>query len=398
MENKKNNLYRAVMLIIITAMITFMGTSIGMYNYFINSDNGKIETLVKYVETSDSSKTVTEKLEVVGKLLEKYYIGELDNEAMIEGAIKGYVQGLGDEYTEYLMKSEYEDLMINVIGEDVGIGIYMTQDINGNVIVIMPMEGSPALEADLRAGDIITKINGEECTGMEIELVSTKIKGEAGTTVELEILRENEVLTKTIERRKVEIQDSSSEILDGNIGYIELITFDEECTKNVEKYLSEFESKGVKSVIIDLRDNTGGMVEEAINFAELFIPRGNVIMRSYDKENNEIIVESNNTKTLEMEVVVLVNEYSASATEIVAATLKDNKRATIVGTKTYGKGVMQEIVPLFDGALKVTIQEFKTPNGEKINLQGIEPDEIIEDNPETEVDEQLQKAIELLKK
>jgi len=262
----------------------------------------------------------------------------------------------------------------------------------------MPMEGSPALEADLRAGDIITKINGEECTGMEIELVSTKIKGEAGTTVELEILRENEVLTKTIERRKVEIQDSSSEILDGNIGYIELITFDEECTKNVEKYLSEFESKGVKSVIIDLRDNTGGMVEEAINFAELFIPRGNVIMRSYDKENNEIIVESNNTKTLEMEVVVLVNEYSASANEIVAATLKDNKRATIVGTKTYGKGVMQEIVPLFDGALKVTIQEFKTPNGEKINLQGIEPDEIIEDNPETEVDEQLQKAIELLKK
>lgn len=397
MENKKNNLYRAIMLVIITAIITFMATSVGMYNYFIKSDNGKIETLVKYVETSDEAEAVTEKIEIVKNLLEKYYIGELDNKDMLENAIKGYVAGLGDEYTEYLTKSEYEELLINVTGDFVGIGIYMTQDLDGNIVVIMPMEGSPALEADLRTADIITKVNGEECTGMELDVVSSKIKGAEGTTVELEILREGETLVKTVTRRTVEIQDSSAEILDGNIGYIELATFDEGCTQKIEKYLLDFQSKGVKSVIFDFRNNTGGVVTEAISFSELFVPRGSVIMRSYDKENNEELVTSNNTKTLDMKVIVLVNEYSASATEIVTAALKDNKVATIVGTRTYGKGVMQEIVPLFDGALKVTVQEFKTPNGDKIHLEGIEPDEVVEDNLETEEDEQLQKAIELVK-
>lgn len=382
-SSKKEKIYKVIMLILVTATVTFMITSIGMYNYF--------------VRLSDDTETIAKKLEIVKNELEKYYIGDMDTESMTETAIKGYVAGLKDDYSEYLTKEEYEELLISITGDYVGIGIYMSQDVEGNIIVVSPIVGSPAEKAGLQAGDIITAINGESCSEMDLDTASSKIKGQEGTTVELEILRENEKLNKTVERRTVEIQDSRSEILEGNIGYIQLTTFDEGCADKVEQYLLEFQNEGINSVIIDLRDNTGGIVTEAIDFAELFIKRGDIIMRSYNKADNVTLTKSNNTKPVDMEIVILVNEYSASATEIVTAALKDNEVATIVGTTTYGKGVMQEVMPLFDGALKVTIEEFKTPNGNKINEIGIMPDEIVEDNVETEEDEQLQKAIEILK-
>lgn len=382
-SSKKEKIYKVIMLILVTATVTFMITSIGMYNYF--------------VRLSDDTETIAKKLEIVKNELEKYYIGDMDTESMTETAIKGYVAGLKDDYSEYLTKEEYEELLISITGDYVGIGIYMSQDVEGNIIVVSPIVGSPAEEAGLQAGDIITAINGESCSEMDLDTASSKIKGQEGTTVELEILRENEKLNKTVERRTVEIQDSRSEILEGNIGYIQLTTFDEGCADNVEQYLLDFQNQGINSVIIDLRDNTGGVVTEAIDFAELFVKRGDIIMRSYNKADNVTLTKSNNTKPVDMEIVILVNEYSASATEIVTAALKDNEVATIVGTTTYGKGVMQEVMPLFDGALKVTIEEFRTPNGNEINNIGIMPDELVEDNIETEEDEQLQRAIEILK-
>ena len=382
-SSKKEKIYKVIMLILVTATVTFMITSIGMYNYF--------------VRLSDDTETIAKKLETVKKELEKYYIGDIDTQSMTETAIKGYVAGLKDDYSEYLTKEEYEELLISITGDYVGIGIYMSQDVEGNIIVVSPIVGSPAEEAGLQAGDIITAINGESCSEMDLDTASSKIKGQEGTTVKLEILRENETLNKTVERRTVEIQDSKTEILEGNIGYIQLITFDEGCADNVEQYLLDFQNQGINSVIIDLRDNTGGVVTEAIDFAELFVKRGDIIMCSYNKADNVTLTKSNNTKPVDMEIVILVNEYSASATEIVTAALKDNEVATIVGTTTYGKGVMQEVMPLFDGALKVTIEEFKTPNGNEINNIGIMPDELVEDNIETEEDEQLQRAIEILK-
>lgn len=397
MESKREKIYKVIMLILITGIITFMITSIAMYNYFIKTDNGKIESLIEYVEISDSTENLTERLEIVKAYLEKYYIGEIDFKNMAEIAIKGYVAGLEDEYTEYLTKNEFEELMVSVTGDYVGIGIYMYQDSNGNIVVLTPIEGSPAEEAGLQTEDIIVSINGESTIDMDINIASSKIKGEEGTTVELEILRGEETFLKKIERRKVIIADSQSEVLEGNIGYIQLITFDENCTKNISKYITEFRSQGIKSVIIDLRDNTGGIVTEAISMSELFIPKDEIIMLSYNKESKETTVKSNNKNPIEMEIVLLVNEYSASATEIVAAALQDNEVATIVGTKTYGKGVMQEIIPVFEGALKVTVEEFKTPKGNKIHQEGITPDIIIQDDITTVEDEQLQKAIEILK-
>ncbi len=398
-NNKANKVYKVVMLILITAIVTFMITSIGMYNYFVKTNQGRIAVVESIEKNGDDYSMLNAKLQIVKDYLNDNYIGELNLDQMIEGAIKGYVEGVGDDYTEYLSKDEYEELIVNVTGDFVGIGVYIYKDQDGNLIVLAPMENSPSEEAGIEAGDRILAIDGENCNEMDINVASSKIKGEAGSTVELEIQRGTETLKKTVTRRTVEISDSASKILDGNIGYIVLSTFDTDCSKKIKKYMEEFQSKGINSVILDLRNNTGGVVEEAVKISELFIDKGNTVLRSYNKTEKETIIKSSSGKYKDINLVVLVNDYSASASEIVTAALKDNKAATIVGIRTYGKGVMQEIQPLFDGAIKITIEEFKTPNGDKINKVGIKPDvEIeIEIDKDSNEDLQLQKAIEILK-
>ena len=398
-ENNKSKVYKIIMLIIMTALVTFMITSIGMYNFYTKTPKGKQEIIQK-IEIPNSLEALDVKIQGINEYLDDYYIGEIDKEKMIESAVKGYVEGLQDAYTEYLTKDEYDELIVSVKGDYVGIGIYMTMDSNNNIVVLMPIEGSPAEKEGLEIGDTILSINGESCSEMDLNIASTKIKGEENTTVDLEIQRGTDILNKTIERKTVEIADSRAEVLENNIGYIELTVFDEGCAENIERYLRDFQNKGIKSVILDLRNNTGGIVSEAIELSELFVGKGNVIMRSYDKKNQETVITSSKEKMGDFELVILVNEYSASATEIVSAALQDNKAATIVGTTTFGKGVMQEILPIFNktAALKITIEEFKTPNGNKINKVGITPDVEVELDSTSNADTQLQKAIELLSK
>lgn len=395
--DKKNNIYKIIMIIVVTALVTFLLSSVIFYNYYMKTDGGNITALSKYINISNSTTTLEQKIEILKKYLEKEYIGELDEEKMVESALKGYVEGIGDKYTEYLTPDELEDLMTSVNGNYVGIGIYMTQDKEGNIVVLLPIEGSPAAEKGLKTGDIINKINGEECKGLELTEVSNKVKGEEGTTVNLEILRENEIINVDVERRTVELKYIDSKVLEGNIGYIELLAFDEGATIKFKEELTKLKEQNVKSLIIDLRDNGGGLVTEAISLSEIFAPMGNVVLKSYDKDGKETVTKSTNVNTEKMEVVVLVNENSASATEIFAAAMQDNNLATIVGTKTFGKGVMQEVQPLkIGGALKITIEEFKTPNGNTIHKVGITPDIEVENNEKE--DTQLQKAIEYLNK
>ena len=393
---KKNSIYKSIMIVIVTVIITYLITAISLYNYFVKTKDGLVKTLITTETTA-----VDTKIQLVREYLNKLYLGDIsDEEKLIESAVKGYVAGLGDEYTEYLTKEEYEELMIDVNGDYVGIGIYMTQDRYGNIIVLLPIEGSPAEEGGIKTGDIITKINGEDCTEMELSAVANKVKGEEGTTVDIEIQREGETINKTIQRRTVEINHIEAEIMEQNIGYMEILSFDDECSKNFETKLEELKSKDIKSLIIDLRDNGGGIVDEAINIAELFVPKDKVIMKEISKNNKEkqVTAKKNINTNTDINVIVLTNENTASASEILVGALKDNNIAKIVGSKTYGKGVMQEIVPVSSGgALKVTIQEFYTPNGDKINKTGIVPDVEVKDNLETEKDEQLQKAIEMCK-
>ena len=392
---KKNNIYRTVMIIIVTAIITFIITSVLLYNYYLKTENGLTKTLVT-TEVND----LDTRVQLIKSYLDKFYLGEINQDDMIESAIKGYVAGLGDEYTEYLTKDEYEELMVDVNGNYVGIGIYMTQDRYGNIVVLLPIKGSPAAEAGLKTGDIITKVNGEDIVDMDLNLVANKVKGEEGTTVDLEIQREEEIITKTIERRTIEINHIDSKVLDNDIGYIQILAFDDGCSEEFEKSLNELIEKGVKSLIIDVRDNGGGIVTEATDIAELFVSKDNNIMIEVDKEGKEEVTKSKENAKVnsEIKVIILANENSASASEILIGALKDNNIAKVVGIKTFGKGVMQEVVPVSSGgALKLTIKEFKTPNGNIINKEGISPDIEVKDIEDNNTDEQLQKAIDELK-
>ena len=399
--DKKNNIYKIIMVIIVTMLVTFLITSVVFYNYYMKTDNGNIEALTKYISVSDSTTVLEKKIEILKKYLEKDYIGELDEEKMLEAALKGYVAGLGDKYTEYLTNDELEDLMVSVNGNYVGIGIYMTKNDDGDILVLLPIEGSPAEEANLQTGDIIKKVDGKECNGLELTDVSNMVKGEEGTKVNLEILRDNKTFSIDVERRKVEIKYIESKVLDGNIGYIEMLGFEENCTAKFKEELEKLKKQNINSLIIDLRENGGGLVTEAISMSELFVPMGNVILKTYDKNNIETVTKSTNPSTEKMKIVVLVNENSASATEIFAAAIQDNEAGTIIGTTTYGKGIMQEVEPLaIGGALKVTIEEFRTPKGNKIHEVGITPDIEVENEKlttEEAQDKQLQTAINFLK-
>ena len=389
------------MLIIITVLITALVTTIVIYNFVIKSGKIAIKS-----EDNSSLSGLEATLASFRSVLEEKYMGEIDDEALIEGAIKGYVSALGDPYTTYYTKEEMDELMEETTGNYVGIGIYMTLDLENNAIyVVKPMEGSPAEEAGIQAGDLITKVDGKEYSGEELDQASNAIKGEEGTTVKLEILRDGETQELEVERRKIVVSHIVEKKFD-NVGYLLIEDFDGGCAKEFEEKYKELESQGIDRLIIDLRNNGGGVVDEAVSIADMLLDKDDTILITKDKKGNEEITKSEHNPTITMPVVVLTNGYSASASEILVGALQDNERATIVGTKTYGKGVIQEVDRLNDGSgLKITIEEYYTPNKNEINKVGIEPDEEIDLSDEVkeqgtytdEEDNQLQKAIEIIK-
>lgn len=398
---KKNRIYNIIMLVVVCVAITAVITSFCTYKYL--SENGG----VMYAEKNSSLEGLEETLQNFRAAFEKEYIGEIDDEAMVESAIKGYVSGLGDEYTTYYTKEEMEDLMEETEGNYVGIGIYISAYKESNeIVIIKPMEGSPAEEAGLLPGDIITKVDGVEYNGDTIDEMTNKIKGPEGTKVKVEIKRNGQTQEIEVERRKILISHIDSKIIEDNIGYISISDFEGGCAQEFEENYKNLEEQGIESLIIDIRNNGGGLVDEAIAILELITDKGSTLLITTDKNEAEEVTKSEKDPIINMPIVLLVNEYSASASEIMAGALKDNNKATLVGTTTYGKGVIQKVYPLTDGSgLKMTTNEYFTPNHNKINKIGIDPDEEI-DLPEEvkyktditeEEDTQLQKAIEILK-
>ena len=382
--------------------ITSLVTTIVIYNFVIKS--GKIA-----IKSDDNSSLggLEATLASFRSVLEEKYMGEIDDETLIEGAIKGYVSALGDPYTTYYTKEEMDELMEETTGNYVGIGIYMTLDLENNAIyVVKPMEGSPAEEAGIKAGDLITKVDGIEYSGEELDQASNAIKGKEGTKVKLEILSNGQTREIEVERRKIIVSHIVEKKFD-NIGYLLIEDFDGGCADEFEEKYKELEKQGIDRLIIDLRNNGGGVVNEAVDIADMLLEKDKTILITKDKKGNEEVKKCDNEASITMPVVVLTNGYSASASEILVGALKDNERATIVGTKTYGKGVIQEVDRLNDGSgLKITIEEYYTPNRDKINKVGIKPDEEIELSSEIiekgtytdEEDNQLQKAIEIIKR
>ena len=233
---------------------------------------------------------------------------------------------------------------------------------------------------------------------MSSDLVSSKIKGEEGTKVKITVLRETEYLDFEVERKSIKVYHVETEMLENDIGYISLLTFDEGCAEELKTKYEEIKAQGAKKIILDLRNNTGGIVDEALAIADYILPKDTKVLITVDSEGNKETSITKEDQLMNEEIVVLVNEYSASASEILVGALKDHGRAKVVGKNTYGKGVIQSVFMLTDGsALKLTVNEYFTPNETKINKVGIKPDFEIEQNVETKEDKQLNKAIELLK-
>ena len=403
---KKQRIYKTIMLVVLTAFLTFILTTIYITNKNnSNNDNQSISSILGIESSNDNQ--LTKSIKYIKTILDKYYLNDIDEDKAIEGALEGYVSSLGDPYTEYIPKDEMEDYKNNLMGNYVGVGIYMAQNSKDNTIVVLtPIKFSPAEEAGIQPGDIIKKINGVEYTGEDMTAAANSIKGEEGSTVILEIQRGQEIKTFELTRKKITTNPVISEKLENNIGYLEVTSFDEDTAENFKAKYEELKAQGITSLIIDLRNNGGGLVEQALKIADYIVPKGKDLLVTVDKDKNEKIEKSEEDVLIDMPIVVLVNKNSASSSEILAGALKDLNEATIVGTTTYGKGVIQQLLTLKSGAgLKVTVEEYYTPNRTKINGVGIEPNEKVElpetvSNPllvQRDEDTQLQKAIEILK-
>lgn len=403
MEEKFQKVYKYIMIIAITAFVTFLVTSICISNYYTE---GNIDNIFFLNSSESDSKTITA-LNSIRAIIDQYYLGEKDEQKLMEGAIKGYVAGLEDPYSEYITTEEMEEYTTQLIGNYVGIGIYMVENTEYNLIqVLTPIEGSPAAEAGILPGDFIKTIDGVEYTAGDMTVAANEIKGKEGTKVKLVIIRDNKELEFELTRRTVLTNPISEAILENNIGYLEVSSFDKGTAEQFKEKFEELQKQGIKSLIIDLRNNGGGIVTEALDIADYITEKGEKLLITIDKNSKQEISKSKQSPIVNMPVVILVNENTASASEILAGALKDLNKATIVGIKTYGKGVIQQILTLTDGSgLKLTIEEYFTPNKNKINGVGIEPDEKIElpenvENPlllERKDDTQLDKAIEILK-
>ena len=344
-----------------------------------------------------------EKLSVLKGLIDENYIGDVDEEALEEGIYKGYIQGLEDPYSVYYNEEETKDLYETTEGEYSGIGAVLSQDLESGVITLVQIyEGSPAAKAGLKDNDILTKVGDIEVTDMDLFEVVTYIKGEKGTDVDLTVLRgeDAEEITVTATRDTVEAQTVKYEMLEGQTGYLSVSEFDSVTYAQYEEALNELTAQGMTGLIVDLRNNPGGNLNTVCEMLDLVLPKGTIVYTE-DKDGKRETATSDDEHQINVPMVVLVNGNSASASEIYAGAIQDYGIGKIVGTQTYGKGVVQQIFDLGDGtSVKLTIAEYFTPNGRSIDGEGITPDveveyEADENNPEA--DNQLEKALEVMK-
>ena len=412
MEDKKlkrQNIYKVVMLVVLTATITFMLTTMVMYNKFSTSYGSLGDKGTTTGTTTTSYTDLVKTLETFKAMIKQKYIGEVDEEQMIEGAIKGFVEGLGDPYTEYLPKEEMAQFTEETSGQYVGIGVYLTNDKTTNTILVVGiMNGSPALDAGMQAGDIIEKVNDVTYTGETMDDAIKVLKGEEGTSAKVTVLRDGKKIDLTVTRKKITVEHVSSKMVEDNIAYLQVDSFDSGVAESFKNKITDLKNQGAKGIIIDLRSNGGGIVDEATGIADLFLKKGETILITKSKiANEQLTVSKNDAIITDIPVVILVNEGTASASEILAGALKDKyPNTTIVGMQTYGKGVIQTLYSLSDGSgLKITTEEYYTPNHNKINKEGITPDVKVdltknaEGKYETEFDKdaQVKKAIETIK-
>ncbi|KXZ40495.1 carboxyl-terminal processing protease [Alkalithermobacter thermoalcaliphilus JW-YL-7 = DSM 7308] len=339
-----------------------------------------------YEEYKKLSKLVTLK-----KFIQENYYTQVDEQKLIDSALKGLFEGLDDPYSQYLNEKEFKSLMEYTKGTYSGIGIIVTPGEDGFITIVSPIEDTPGFRAGLKAGDKILKVDDKEVTAKEIDKAISMMKGPEGTNVKLTILRDEKEMSLNIKREEIRLKTVRSEVLEENIGYIRITTFDEKTAQDFKQNLQSLQSQGIKGLIIDLRGNPGGLLDQCKEIADEILGKGTIVYTKDNKGKKEYL--KSDGRQIDIPLVVLIDEGSASASEILAGAIRDHKAGTLIGTTTFGKGLVQRVRPLNDGSgFKLTISQYFTPNGEYIHGKGIQPNIVVEDEQE-----QLKKAIEHLK-
>jgi len=395
MEN--NNQKRWIILVFVLLIVSNMLT-------FIFTNAGDLILGNKVIINADSKETANgiNKLLELKKQIGAEYYKNVDDETLMEGAIKGMFGSLNDPYSTYFTSKEFKTYMESATGVYEGVGIVVTEDANGFTTVITPQKGTPADEAGIKTGDKIIKVNGEDVSTLGSEEVVMRVKGPADTTVDLSIARGDEIIDLTLTRKAIEAKTVDSRMI-GNTGYIQISEFTNNTTTDFKTQLDALLAQNIKGLVIDLRGNPGGGVNEAVSIADRLLGKTTVVY-TVDKAGKRTDYNSDDTQSLQLPMVVLIDGGSASSAEILAGALQDTGAATLVGTKSYGKGIVQEVIGIKDGGgFKVTNSEYFTPNGNSINKKGLEPNVVIEandfmkNNVFTDAEDvQLQKSLETL--
>lgn len=367
---------------------------------------GKVDTTtgaaIDWNEVKDKSKELY-------NTIDDYYLDEIDNNKLKDGMYKGMVGSLGDQYTVYYNAEEYKQFTTSSSGTYCGIGVVVSQNVTtGAITVVKTFKKGSSEEEGILPGDLIYKVEGEKIEGLELSKVVAKIKGEEGTFVKVTVLRDGKEIEFNLERRKLEIDTVTHrmEEKDGKkIGYIAVSEFDEVTASQFKNALDELEKEGMKGLVIDLRDNPGGLLDVTCEMLDRMIKKG-ILVYTVDKNGKRIDDKATDNLSFDKPVAILVNGNSASASEVFSGAMKDYEAATLVGTKTFGKGIVQSIVPFGDGtAMKVTVSKYYTPSGVNIHGTGIEPDveesldeEALSDGKlERHEDNQLERALEVVR-
>lgn len=395
------------LLVMTIAMFILLGIVNGKVQ--LNSQSNNEQAGEEVSGKSTSAREVNQKVALLEAYIKKYYLEDVDENDFADGIYKGVVESLKDPYSTYYTAEEYKAMTEASSGTYYGIGASVSQKIDTGIITIVkPFESGPAYEAGILPGDIIYKVEGEEVTGEDITEVVTKMKGPAGTKVKMSVIREGETepLEFTLERRKIEVPTIEFEMLENKIGYIAIAEFDEVTAQQFRSALNKLEKQGMKGVVIDLRGNGGGRLDTVVDMLDRILPEG-MIVSMKDKNGNGEEYKSTNKEQLKVPLSVLINGNSASASEVFAGAVQDYGIGTLVGTTSYGKGIVQTVFPLADHtAIKLTVAKYYTPKGRDIHKKGIEPDVKAELDKELltklkithEEDNQLQTAIKEVEK
>ena len=355
------------------AAVFLLGLNIGNGKILISRGDSQNKDLPAHLDYSS--------LDQVYQQLKGNYDGQLDSQKLLDGAKSGLTTAAGDPYTTYFNAKAAQDFNDQLQGTFSGIGAELGKDPQGNLIIVAPIDGTPASKAGIRPQDVIAEIDGKSTVGMDIDTAVSKIRGKKGTEVKLKLIRDkNQEVNLTITRDDIKVPSVKSEILPGNIGYMRINQFSSDTADLAEKAAKNFKDQNVKGVILDLRGNPGGLVTAAIRVSSLWLPESKTILQ--EKEGTSVVetdLANGNDTLLGIPTVVLVDQGSASASEITAGALKDNGVATIMGQKSFGKGSVQKVVPLPGGAeVKITIARWYRPNGQNIDKKGITPDKTVE--------------------